>query len=248
MSREARRRRRGTGCLGALVALLILLLVAGVVVDRIAAGVAERRLADEVANAARQQNAEPAGTSAEIDGVPFLTQVWSGEYDGGRVGLRSLRTPDLTIANVDIDIDQLTVPRDVLFGAEPHDINAAKMRGAATVSLTELATRLGLPGLKITGNGTRLKFTAPVEFAGFAAQVEGDANVRLDGSRVWLEVVALRAAGLTVPAQVLDRVRRPLAGGVTIPPLPYNLRLTGIAVNGDTVRVNAAADNVSLVR
>lgn len=249
MAREAgHRKRRRSGCLGVLVALLVLLMVALVVVDRVAAGVAERRLADEVATAARDQNSQPDGTSAEIGGFPFLTQVWSGEYDGGRIGLQTLRTPQLTIANVDIKITKLRVPRDVLFGAEPHDITADRMRGLATVSLTELATRLGMPGLKISGAGSRVSFTAPAEFAGFTAQVAGTADVRLQGSRVYLQVRDLSANGTQLPQQVLNLIRSQLAAGVTIPQLPYALRLTGIGVDGDNVRVQAAADNVPLVR
>jgi hypothetical protein len=236
------------GCLGIVVGFLVLVLLGLGIADRVAAGIAEERLAEEVALAARRENAQAAGTTAEIDGYPFLTQVWSGEYEGGRIGLQRLRTEQLTIANVDIEVTRLTVPRDVLFGAEPHDINAAKMDGSATVSLAELASRLGLPGLRITGDGSRLAFTAPISFAGFTATVQGDADIRLDGRRVWLEVGSLSANGVTAPPQVLSLVRQQLAAGVTIPALPYELRLTGVAVNGDTVRVRAVADNVPLVQ
>jgi hypothetical protein len=248
VGRETGRRRRGIGCLGILAALLVVLLVALGVVDRVAAGVAEDRLADEVALAARAENAVPEGTTAEIDGYPFLTQVWSGEYDGGRIGLQTLRTQQLTIANVDVEISQLTIPRDVLFGAEPHDITAARMRGSATVSLTEIAARLGVPQLKITGDGNRVRFSANVVFRGITAPVGGVADVRLQGSRVWLDVAEVSAAGIPLPEQALTIVRRQLAAGVTIPPLPYALRLTGIRVDGSTVRVDAAADNVPLVQ
>ncbi len=240
--------KRRLGCLGFLAVLLVVLVVAFTAADRIVAGIAEDRLATELAKAAREQNAVPGETSVSIDGYPFLTQVWNGEYDGGRITVDQLRTQELTIANVDVDVESLAVPRDVLFGAQPHDITAARMRGAATVSLTELATRLGVPGLKITGNGTRLRFTAPLTFGGFTARIEGIADVRLQGSRVWLDVAQMSAGGVPVPERALAPIRRQLSGGVTIPPLPYSLRLTGIRVDGSNVRVNAAADNVLLVR
>jgi len=51
-----------------------------------------------------------------------------------------------------------------------------------------------------------------------------------------------------VPDQALDVLRNQLQAGARIPPLPYDLRLTGIRVEGSTVRVTAAGDNVSLVR
>jgi hypothetical protein len=242
------RGKRRLGCLGILGVLLVLLVVTFSVADRIVAGIAEERLAEEVAAAARAQNAVPGDTTVEIDGYPFLTQVWSGEYDGGRIGVQELRTQELTIANVDVDVEQLSVPRDVLFGAEPHDITAGRMRGTATVSLAELARRLGVPGLKITGSGSRVTFAAPLTFAGFSTQIEGVADVRLEGSRVWLEVAQISAGGVAVPDAALAPIRRELAAGVTIPPLPYSLRLTGIRVDGGSVRVNAAADNVPLVR
>lgn len=209
---------------------------------------AEDRLAIEFAKAAREQNTAPGETTVSIDGYPFLTQVWSGEYDGGRINVDRLRTPELTIANVDVDVEALSVPRDVLFGAQPHDITAGRMRGAATVSLTEIAARLGVPGLKITGNGKRVRFTAPLTFGGFTAQIEGTADVRLEGSRVWLDIAEMSAGGVPVPERALAPIRQQLSGGVTIPPLPYSLRLTGISVDGSNVRVNAAADNVPLVR
>jgi len=241
-------RKRRAGCLGVLIALLVLLLIALGVVDRVAAGIAEQRLAEEVEKAARAENAIPAGTTADITGYPFLTQVWSGEYDGGRIEMESVRTEQLTIANVDITVNGLTIPRDILFGAEPHDITASTMRGGATVSLKELATRIGFPGLKINGAGNRVRFAAPLSFAGFTAQIEGDAAVRLDGDRVWLDIGEVSAGGVRVPDQALDVLRNQLQAGARIPPLPYDLRLTGIRVEGSTVRVTAAGDNVSLVR
>lgn len=236
------------GCLGLLGGLLVLLVVVFSIADRVVAGIAEDRLATEVATAARQQKAVPGDTSVEIHGYPFLTQVWSGEFDGGRIGVRSLKTEELTIANVDVEVDGLSVPRDVLFGAEPHDISAARMRGSATVSLAEIQRRIGVPGLRISGRGNQVAFSAPVTVAGFTAQVAGIADVRLQGSRVWLEIDSISAAGVPVPDQALAPLRRQLAGGVTIPELPYALRLTGIRVDGGSVRVNAEADNVPLVR
>jgi hypothetical protein len=230
-----------------LLVLIVVLVGVLIVADRVAVRVAEQRISEVVMEEARTQNVQPASASVKVTGFPFLTQVASGRYDGGEVLLRDLRTTRLTIDRVDIDVSDLRVPSDVLRGAAPHDITAERLRGNATVTLDQIATGIGLKGLKLTGDGSRVKFTVPVTFASLQAEVTGLAKVRLEGSRVWLEVSDVTAAGFQVPRNLVDSVTAQLTTGITLPAMPFSLRLTGVNVAGSAVRVSAAADRVNLV-
>jgi len=239
------RKKRRTGL--RILLVLVVIIVAGLVVaDRVAAKVTEDRLTEAVAEEARKADAAPASTDVDIAGFPFLNQVVSGKFDGGEVVFRDMKTDLITIKTVDINITELTVPRDVLLGAAPHDVIAGKLRGTATLSLTELASAIGLPGLKLTGNGNQLRFTAPVTLGQLQFQVSGSAKVQLEGSRVWLETSDLKAGNLEIPPEVRQLVNEQLNTGVNIPQLPYQLRLTSIRLNGEVVQVSAAADQVGL--
>jgi hypothetical protein len=229
-----------------LLVLALILAVVVVIVDRVAVGVAERRVAELLAAEAGRHDAVPASTDVQISGFPFLNQVAAGRFDGGHVVFNDIKTKTLTVQAVDVNVAGLVVPRDVISGAAPHDVVAERVRGTATVTLAEVARGIKLQGLALSGSGDTVRFSAPIPLPGLAVAASGSAKVRLRGNRVWLEILDLKAGGVSVPKRALDLVATPLTTGATLPPLPLGLRVTDIKLAGTVVKVSAAADNVDL--
>ena len=240
------RRRRRAGCLSILLVLVLILGVVFTVVDRIAVGIAEDRVAAMVSAEAKQRGATPATSTADIEGFPFLTQVARSRFDSGHIVLTDVRTSTLTVQKVDVVLEDLSVPRDVLMGASPHDVVVDRVRGSATIALSEVQKGFGAEGLVLSGAGDIVKFSAPVPLPGVALVAGGTARVRLQGGRVWLEIVEASANGVPIPKQGLDAVTRLLKTGVKIPPLPLGLKVSDISLAGSVVTIKADAAQVQL--
>jgi hypothetical protein len=248
---EKTRRRRG--CLPMLLVLALILGVVAVVADRIAAGVAERRIAEMVRSEAERRNVLPVEVEAQVSGFPFLTQALSGRFDGGQVFLSDLKVRTgntqvrtVTVQQVDIAVDGLSVPRDVLTGAAPHDIIAETLTGTATVTMDQIAAAVPIQGLKLTGSGKTVRFSAPIPIRGLGLTATGTANVQLRGNRVVLDVQEIKAGEVQVPRQALDQLTSQFQAGAELPPLPLGLKVTGLQMSGGLVVVNATAKNANL--
>lgn len=248
-----KRTRRG-GCLPTLIVLVVVLGIAAVVADRVAASVAEKRIAQLVKDQGARQHVQVGSVGATVDGFPFLTQAWRGRFQGGELVLRDVtvtnagtRTGTVKISTVNVDVVGLTVPRDVLTGsAQPHDVVADRLNGTASVPTSQLAAAVGMKGLVLSGSGDTVRFTAPVSVAGLSLNVNGTARIRLQGDRVLLDVQNVQAAGVEVPKAIIDQVTSQFAGGATLPPLPLGLKVTSVRLKGTDVEITGEARKVNL--
>src|SRR5262245_48783373 len=94
-----RGRRRGV------ILLVILLVIVGllVVADRVAVGVAESKIATLVAQQTQAQQIKTNGDpDVTIEGFPFLTQVFSGEYDAIDITFNGITAQGVTLSKLDV--------------------------------------------------------------------------------------------------------------------------------------------------
>jgi hypothetical protein len=250
------RTRRRSGCLPFLLGLLVFLAIVAVIADRVAAGVAERRIAGLVREEAQRNKVTPGSVEATVNGFPFLTQAIRGEFEGGDLTLDDVKVDGaavgagpvkaITLRRIDVHVTGLSVPRDVLTGATPHDVIAKQLTGKATATMDQFAAALPIPGLRLTGSGETVQFSAPIPLAGLALRVTGTAQLQLRGNRVSLKVQKIEAGGVQAPQQVVDRVAAQFNTGAELPPLPLKLKVTSVRLDGSVVSVAAAAQNVDL--
>lgn len=242
------RSRRGSGCLILVVVLVLILCVVGVIADRVAAHVVESRLADAVSTNLREAGTTAKTTKVDTEGFPFLTQVLSGKFDGGQVHLTDVASPQGSIDKVDLTLKDVKVPRDVLSGAKPHDVTAAKIVGTGRVSVTEVASRLSLPGLALTNKGSALQASFPVDAPIIGSvPVTADVTPHLTKNTVTFDVANVTAAGVSIPQEVISNITEKFARPVALQ-LPFSVKLDKVTASGGYLNVTGSADNVTLVK
>lgn len=235
------------GCLLSLVIAFVIAVVGFVAADRVAANIAQERLAVLVANEVRNAGANSGRTAVTVDGFPFLTQVIRGRYSGGTVTLEDVSTEDdLTLEKVTVDVSKLRIPTDVVLGAEPHDVTAGRLDATVDITLAEIVSRLGVRDLQANGDNGKVRFNAPSPVSMIPGRIEGLGTLRLDGNRVWLDVEQLSAGGVPLPPSLVEQASQRFMAGYQLPPLPLGLKVTAIAVVDDLVSARAAASDVSL--
>jgi hypothetical protein len=228
--------RRRSGCLVAVVVLLVLVLGVLVVVDRVGVGIAEDRVAQQVA-ARGGLSGEPA---VDIAGFPFLTQAVAGDYRDIRIGLTAEELGQPAGTRADVSLRGVHVPLTDVLSGSVQQIPVDRVDGTATLSYPLLAAQLG-GDTTLVREGDGLRITKTVEVLGFEFPLTATGTVTLDGQDVVVDVSDASAAGVDVPDFVVDRAADLLDLRYPVPALPFGLRLTSVqpAAAGVDVAVEA---------
>ncbi|WP_433540916.1 LmeA family phospholipid-binding protein [Streptosporangium sandarakinum] len=221
-----------------LVAFLIVLLVLVGVLDRVAAAGVER----EIATRATAEYDLASPPEVDIKGIPFLTQAISGRYDEVRGATGALEVSGIRLAGVDFTLYGVTAPlRDLVLDGGKAKVRADRVAGTAVVSLDTL-NRRAPQGFKVAVDGDALKVDGELTVLGrkVAAEARMRIGVEGDGLRIVPEKVTL-AGGIPVPnAEKAISYRIPLRN------LPFNLKVTGVNVVPEGLRISGEATDVPL--
>jgi hypothetical protein len=224
----------------ALLIAVVLLLGLAVLGDRVAVGVAENRVGQELAS-----KGGLAGTpSVDIAGFPFLTQAVAGRYDDVRISLTAdeLRQPEGTRA--DVALHGVHVPLSSVLSGSVGEVPVDRIDGTATLSYALLAAQLG-GDATLRREGEGLRVTRTVELFGYTLPLTAAGTVTLDGNDLVVDMKNASGAGVEVPALLVDRVGDLLDLRYSVPALPFGLRLTSVTPGDDGVDVRLkAADAV----
>ena len=244
----AKRGRRKLIWLAVVVVALAGLLVVG---DRVAAGVAEDRVAAMIADRAADygvQSARPP--DVDFAGFPFVTQVIGGRYDRIDIHLVDLSTGDLTLPRFEIHAFEVTAAvSDVLGGNGP--IVAGRLQADGHISYDTLTTVLSdATSAKVsrTPDGL-LQVAATVEVMGHQIPVIGTANVTFDGTVLRVVGENFIADGVDLPPggqEVLDLMAQSFSREIPVPALPYGLVLEDLRLEADSRVLSASAQDVPL--
>jgi hypothetical protein len=241
--------RRGSGCLIIVLVLVLILCGVGVIADRAIASTVESRLATAVASNLKADGTPATTTKVDTSGFPFVTQLLSGDFKRADIHLTGLTTPQGKIDRVDLTLKGVKVPRDVLRGAQPHDVTAASVNGSGRLAVATVASRLDLPGLKLASAGTNtLKASFPLD-APIIGSVPITANItpQLAKNALTFKVGNVTAAGIDVPQGVIDTITNRFGRPVALD-LPFAVRLDKVTAGGGYLTVNGTATNVNLIK
>lgn len=218
-----------------LLVLLVVLAVAGTVVDRVAVA----RTEDQLLAEARQQLELAEDADVEIDGFPFLTQVVAGELAEVRATSSALVLEGFELRDVRVALRR--VAPEEPYPAETVEINAVVP--VETLGLV-LARELGLetpPSLEVVGD--RMQVDVEVAGVGLAVLV---APVLVDGA-ITLELGEVSVGGASIPDVVVDALGERLRDvRVEVPGLPEGLVPTRLAVGRDAVELRLEGSDVEL--
>jgi hypothetical protein len=223
--------------------VVVLLLLAGLalVADRVAVGVAEDQVAQQLAG-----KGGLVGTpQVDITGFPFLTQAVGGRYEDVRIALdaEELGQPEGTRAAV--SLRGVHVPLPAAVAGSVTEVPVDRIDGTATLAYDLLAAELG-GDATIAPEGDGLRITRTVEVLGYRLPVTAAGTVTLDGDRLVVDVEEAAGAGVDIPGFLVDRVSDLLDLRYTVPELPFGLQLTGVAPAADGVRVRVEATDAVL--
>lgn len=250
---QERPRRRGRKVLVTLVVLLLLLVGLLVVADRVAAGVAERAIADQVRQQVAKQEATSSTPKVDVGGFPFLTQVLDGKYQHISIVLRdvqgSVQGDAVSLPTLDVDARNVRASLDTLRSGK-GEVVAETVDGTGTITYDSLAKMLDRPGLSLGEKDGKLTVTAPVDILGAKVTVTGTADVTVakDG-QVALRFNDLDAPGLpAVPLAktLLNNYAKGISVNVPLPELPFQLAVREVKPLPEGLAVTADAKNVPI--
>jgi hypothetical protein len=212
---------------------VVLLLLAGLAVlaDRVAVGVAEDRVATELAS-----KGGLAGTpEVEIAGFPFLTQAIGGSYDDVRISLTAEQLGQPEGTRADVVLHGVEVPLSGALSGSVQEVPVERIDGTATLSYALISAQLG-SDTRLEREGDGLRITRTVEVLGQRLRLTATGQVTLDGND------RASGAGIEIPGFLLERAVDLLDLRYPVPELPFGLQLTSVrpATDGVDIRVEAA--------
>jgi hypothetical protein len=232
----------------ALLTLIVVVALLLVAADRVAWYVAERG----VATAIQQSEDLPQRPDVSINGIPFLTQAWQGNYRDVEVQFRDVPAPDgVTVDSLDARLRGVHVPLSDVVNrtVESTPVDQAGATGRVSFAALNAATARQIPSNQLTveyGPGSapdHLSVTGTYRSVAGAIRLAGEARlVAQNGSLI----VTLVPASLNVPAVVRVAVARLLGVTYKMPELPFGFQVRSVAVGQDGVTVSATAENVVL--
>ncbi|RBY97157.1 DUF2993 domain-containing protein [Blastococcus sp. TF02-8] len=223
-----------------LAVLLVLLLGAGVLLDRVAVGVAEAQVSRQLA-----ATAGLAGRpDVEVRGFPFLTQAVGGRYDEVRISLTAEQLGRPAGTTADVVLRGVRVPLSAVLAGDVERVPVDRIDGTATLSYGLLADQLG-GNTTLRREGDGLRITRTVDVLGYTLPLTAVGTVALDGDVLVIDVERATGAGVDVPGFLVDRVSDLLDLRYRVE-LPFDLRLTEVTPAADGVDVRVAARDTVL--
>lgn len=226
----------------ALIAVVLIgIAVALPMVDRLCVAVAERKASEYLS--------VPFGhpASVQVHGTPFLTQALRGCYRSVHVSGGGLRVGDMTGATLDADLRNVYLSWRDLLGRRADELPCEHVEGHLVLPYGELARVARIPGLELHLRGEKLMASAALPVPGLnqLARVSGHAVLTLEaGNAVWLRIRNVALAGISVPGVVLSQLLPSLAVPISLPQLPYGLRLDELRPTDAGLLVLGSADAV----
>ena len=231
---RARRRRRGTKWLIALVILLGLLVGA----DRIALVVAEDQLADHI-QSSQHLSQKP---DVSIDGFPFLTQVIARDFPHATVDIHGLDANGLTITDLHADLRGVHV--DSGFNAATVDTLAATAELSYADIGKALSSQLNVQGIQVgtvqVNEAGPDQVTASYELLGVTISATVDVTLSAANTLEFHSVsFHTPLSGIGVSPQNFD-LKYDLGS------LPFGINLTQLEFTSSGVEVFATGSHVNL--
>ncbi|MFE3546401.1 DUF2993 domain-containing protein [Nocardia sp. NPDC059177] len=224
------------------VLILVVVLAIGLVVgDRVAVVVAQNAIAGMVAD----RYELPQQPDVRINGIPFLTQAFDGEYAEIDIRVGDWTGHDITVRDLDVTLTDVSAAVSDVVDRRTENLVATTATATAVVPYDVVqgfapsdveSVAYGPDGLSATGKFSVAGLSVPATVLFTVAPVD-------DGIEVTPVSVQATVGGPAVPLAVL---RRTLTFVVPLRQLPLGARLTAIEPAADGLHATAVARDVRL--
>jgi hypothetical protein len=225
----------------ALLVVVLLLLGLAVAADRFAVGIAEDKVAQQLA-----EKGGLHGTPAvDIAGFPFLTQAVAGRYDDVRISLTAEQLGQPAGTRAHVVLHGVHVPLSSVLSGSVDRVPVDRIDGTATLPYALLAAKLG-GDTTLRPDGTGLRVTKTVELLGRTIPLTAAGTVTLDGNQLVLDVSKAAGAGVDLPGFLVSRASDLLDLRYDLPALPFGLHVTALTPADDGVHLTLGATRAVL--
>jgi hypothetical protein len=201
-----------------------------VIVDRAGVFIAEREIGTRVQSAYNL----PARPHVTIQGVPFLTQVISGNYQEIDVSIASASANGVQLHDISAKFTGVKASLSLLLGQDSGDVKATNATGTAVIPFGQIQKKVPR-GVRIAADGRTLSVTGSSVYG----VIKGTARLGVSRSGVTVTPVQLSIAGVSAGALASKfTFTIPMAG------LPLHLTVTGVRVTPGGVLVDVSGHDV----
>lgn len=211
----------------AVAVFLVLVLALVVGADRAAEQIAEDRIAARLA--------ADLGRTPEVEVLraPFLTQAVRGRYHDLRVRADQVRLRDVPVRDFEATLSGVRLPLRTALSGGGDAVPVERLDVTGVLAWSDLQAAIGRPDLRIGPAGDGVRVSGTVSAFGQQAPAVALADVELDSGAGGGATLALRVRSIEVAgAAYTGPLPEALGGGaglrVPVPPLPYDLRLSGV--------------------
>jgi LmeA-like phospholipid-binding len=250
--RKRPRRRRGRRTLIVLLVLLIVLAGLLVVADRLAAGFAERAIADQVSQEVENREIQSSSPRVTVGGFPFLTQVLAGRYESISILVRDVRpvgqAEGLRMPELAVDARNVSASLETLRSGE-GEVTAETVEGTGVIAYSSVVDVIAQPGLTLSEENGRLLVSSPLQVLGQELTVRGIAELTVVDGQVLLGFDELTADGLpddAVARQAVSAYARQISVQLPVPAMPFDLQVREVRPLPQGLAVSAIAREVPL--
>lgn len=238
-------RKAGVGLLVIVLVLLGILVAA----DRGAAWAAEGKISEQVAQKAAERDITMQGEpEVTVEGFPFLTQMFGGEYQAIVITMRKLSLDGVAVERLDVRATSVKADlADVMNGT--GNVQAGQVTGDATVPFSAVQEMIGIDGATVDGGKGKLLIHVPFDYGSGSIKAVAEADVKVSDGVLHVDVESIRPEKGKLPSyaqSALDAYAAKLSREIKLPKLPYGMTVRSAKVTAAGVVATAAAKDVSL--
>ena len=224
--------------------LLVFLIVVSallVAADRAAAWEAGQVLADRLART--YQLDQPP--DVQVQGIPFLTQWSSGQYQEVDVRAPTVTSNKVSITNLSAQLHTVTTAS---FATSSADLAGATVREVDVQGLFPYSS-LPLPqGFQVAPQGNQLRLTGSISVRGVSVPVSATVNVSVRNGSLQLTTDQLNVPSAFTRLGLGALVNQQLQAATGALQLPLGAHLDAVSVTPNGLQASASATQVQLPR
>lgn len=223
-----------------LVTFVVVLAVLLVVVDRVAAAVADRVIASKL----QQAEGLSGRPAVAVRHFPLLTQIAAQHYQEVDVTATGVRRGQVIASRIVVHLHGVHVATGELLSRHLSRIPVDRADGSVLMSYDDLDRMLSDQSISVAhDHGDRLKVSSVLEVGGRSVPASGTATVRIDGDQLVVTAQSVDVGGGSVVNQALSSIAKGrLSFRLLLADLPFGIHVDRVTIGPTGVLAHASSD------